>query len=193
MSRIECFLIEHTGFVREQLRRFERFEKSECPGPYGYHNGHTPFGKSQAIFTEYGTLAAVPEDSIPAHEDPRWPQKCDHCEYRFVEEDVWQVFQTPIYHRPGVDEEIALESAPIGAIWDCPWFPTERRGPDGKCICIKTPGGEWMPDCPSSDGTPWTRTGNLPQITVRPSIRIPGKYHAFLTAGFLESCSDSPG
>ena len=194
MSQIECFLIEQTGFVREQLRRYRGSDdKDKCPGRFGYHNGHAPFGTVQAVFSEHGTLAPFPEDAMPAHDDPRWPQKCDDCDYVFVEEDHWQVFPEVLYHRPGVEEEITLRDAPVGAMWDCPWFPMDHRGPDGKCLCIMTPGGQWMPDLSSSDGTPWTRTGTIPKITVRPSILIPARgkypgYHAFLTDGVLVDC-----
>jgi hypothetical protein len=195
MSRsVECFLIVPTGLVKLQLRRYRGSSDGEkCPGPFGYHNGHADFGKIPAVYTDRGTLSAFPQDQVPAHDDHRWAQQCDDCTYRFTEQDEWQVFQEHLYHRPGVDEELTLRDPPHGAMWDCTWFPTDSMGPDGKCLCIMTPGGQWMPDLPSSDGKPWTRTGTVPKITVRPSILInargnwPG-YHGFLTDGVLVDC-----
>ena len=186
--RIECFVIEWTGRVRQQLRRYNGEDK--CPSKYSYHNGHAPFGTVAATLTDRGTIAAFPDEQMPAHDDPRWPVKCDDCDYVFKEEDHWQVFQELLYHRPGVDGEFTLRDPPVGAIWDCDWIPT--KGPDGRCLSIMTPGGAWMPDLSSSDGTPWQRTGALPKVTVRPSILFPGRYHGFLTDGILESCPDSP-
>jgi len=193
MSRVECFFIEPTGLVRQQLRRYKSGDGDKCPGKYSYHNGHAPFDTVPVVYTERGTIAAVPEYKMPPHSDHRWAQQCDDCDYRFTEEDEWQVFQEVLYHRPGVDEEMTLRDAPVGAMWDCPWFPMEQRPPDGMCLCIMTPGGQWMPDLPSTQGTPWTRSGKVPKITARPSILIPARgkwpgYHAFLTDGVLVDC-----
>ena len=158
--RIPCFLIEPTGMVRQQLRRYSKDSQRKCPGVFGYHNSMVPFMMSKAVLTEYGTLAPFPPFLIPHPEDTRWPLMCAECgDYHFLKEDHWQVFQEVLYHRPGVDESFTIETAPMGSMWNCPWYPT--KGPDGMCLCIKTPGGSWMPDLPSLDGTPWQRTGPL--------------------------------
>lgn len=194
--KVECFWIESTGMVRQQLRRYSSAAVTDvadqCAGKYSYHNAWVPFCTVKATLTDRGTIAAFPEDMIPAHDDPRWPTKCSECgSYEFKESDRWQVFQEMLYARPGVDEQITLRDAPVGAMWDCDWFDT--KGPDGKCLCIQTPGGEWMPDLPSTDGRPWTRTGTVPKITARPSILMPDRpwragYHAWLTDGILVDC-----
>lgn len=186
---IECFLLEPSGLVRQQLRRFSKDAEDKCPGKYGYHNTYVPFMVTASQLTEHGTVASFPTDLTPPKEDSRWPLTCVECgSYSFKPTDHWQVFQTLLYRRQGVEGDLTTSDAPAGAIWDCPWFPT--KGPDGRCICVKTPGGEWMVDLPASDGTPWERTGTLPRISVTPSIRFP-RYHAFLTDGVLRSLSDS--
>lgn len=37
---------------------------------------------------------------------------------------------------------------PVGAMWNATWLADHEdyRGPDGKSICVITPGGEWMID-----------------------------------------------
>lgn len=193
---VELFMIVATGEADRQLRRYSsgNDESKKCPGSYGYHNGHSPFGRTDVVYAdpERKTIKGYVEpDEMPPHDDPRWPQKCDECDYAFQESDEWQVFIEQIYRRIDTDEECTLRDAPLGAMWDCPWFST--KGPDGTCICIMTPGGAWMPDLPSTSGTPWQRTGTLPKITCNPSILIPGRggrpeFHAWLRAGVLIDC-----
>lgn len=77
-----------------------------------------------------------------------------------------------------------------------------RLSPDYGMI-IRTPGGDWYIDRQSSSGGRWTRTGEPPCITARPSILFgsvewadeDGKihrptnqrpYHAWLNGGWLE-------
>jgi hypothetical protein len=64
------------------------------------------------------------------------------------------------------------------------------RGPDGRCLVLKTPAGDWVIDGPASGGGRWERTGVPPLITARPSILIPGQYHGWLTAGVLSDDID---
>lgn len=55
----------------------------------------------------------------------------------------------------------------------------DKRAP----ICVVCPNGEqWEPDRWSSNGTGWTVTGDLPNVTCSPSIVAEG-YHGFLRAG----------
>jgi len=100
--------------------------------------------------------SAVSGDLHP-HDDPRWPKKCEHCDYVFAEEDPWQLFTDRIYRRLDTGEETTLRDAPVGACWnaswlteiDGPWF----RGPDGRCLYVRTPGGDWCPDHRASNCT----------------------------------------
>ena len=81
-------------------------------------------------------------------------------------------------------------------------MPGDYHGPDGRCLVLKTPAGDWMIDGPSRNngitGAGWTRTGDPPNITVRPSIGMGDgkgkgrwKYHGHLNNGVLEACNDS--
>jgi hypothetical protein len=197
-SRVELFMSVATGDVTRQLRRYRNSRDddptSKCPSDFSYHNGYADLDRVPAVYAdpERQTIKGyVERDEMPARDDPRWPTKCDKCEYIFAETDEWQVFIESIYKREDTGEEFTLRAAPPGAVWECPWYG--KTGPDGHCYCVMTPGGEWLPDLPSKQGTPWTRTGVAPKITCRPSILITDhkgveKYHGFLTDGVLVSC-----
>jgi hypothetical protein len=97
-----------------------------------------------------------------------------------------------------------VRDAPVGAMWDAYWFRGEKhesglaydRNPDGLVLVVMTPGGTWMIDGPSfvnrNESGNWSRTGIAPNITVTPSIHIPGKYHGRLIAGELVECLPAP-
>lgn len=192
--QVALFLMEATEETFRDLRRYRMgaSPSNECPGRMGYHDAAVRYDRVPVVYADPDRKTIrgdVPVNEIPARDDPRWPTKCDGCEYLFAPEDEWQVFIESIYRRSDTGEEFTLRSAPAGAVWDCPWY--ESKGPDGKCICIMTPGGAWMPDLPSTSGTPWQRTGVLPKITCNPSILMPhGKpeYHAWLRDGVLIDC-----
>ncbi len=60
-------------------------------------------------------------------------------------------------------------------------------------ICVVCPNGEqWEIDRWSSNGTGWTVTGELPNITCAPSIVVTG-YHGFLRNGEFTSDLDGRG
>jgi hypothetical protein len=189
--QVTLFLAEPTDETFRELRRYKSGSSaSACPGSMSYHNASVPYDRVPVVFADPDRKTIrgdVPESEKPSQDDPRWPTKCEGCDYIFQPEDPWQVFVEAIYRRPDTGEEFTLRKAPVGAVWDCPWYIS--KGPDGKCICIMTPGGEWMPDLPSSSGTPWHRTGTLPKITCTPSILIPhSQYHAWLRDGVLVDC-----
>lgn len=188
MTRIECFWLETTSQVKRSLRRFSTLEKGSCPGPMGSHDGWLYLDTIDNPEDAEG-ITHLAEATVP-HEDPRWPAKCDSCDYLFQEEDRRQTFQRRIYRRHDTGELMTLSEAPVGAMWDAHWYPL--RGPDGICLVVKTPGGEWYVDAPSTSGNPWTRTGAVPKVTASPSILINNRttpnYHGFLTDGFLVEC-----
>lgn len=101
----------------------------------------------------------------------------------------------------------SFSDAPPGAMVDCTWHHDAarpeaevltkvreaggvhkvfglRKHPDGRVIMVKTPGGDWLIDQISSQGSFWTRTGEPPNITASPSI-ICGSYHGWLRNGEL--------
>lgn len=60
-------------------------------------------------------------------------------------------------------------------------------------ICVVCPNGEtWEIDRWSSNGTGWTVTGELPNITCAPSIVVEG-YHGFLRDGLFTADLDGRG
>jgi hypothetical protein len=108
------------------------------------------------------------------------------CPYLFEDGDEWQVFQELLYVCKVTGEEMTLRKARIGAMWDASWYL--EKGPDGLSLVVRLPDGhDWHVDGPASNGGGWTRTGDAPRITVRPSILTP-KYHGWLTDGQLVEC-----
>ncbi len=190
-SVIECFLLHPTKTYRVNLRRYTR--DSRCPANDWCHNADA------FMAVEEHEAAPTNGDEHP-HDDPRWPAKCDRCDYTFVEEDQWQKNYDPIYKTED-GREFTLVSAdqmtndkslmaPPGAMWEATWMGT---GPDGKSYCVRTPGGDWHIDGEYSHGR-WTRTGTPPNLTVTPSILCgtnpdgSWKFHGFLTSGKLIEC-----
>ena len=95
------------------------------------------------------------------------------------------------YHLSNVDLTLEsgeiLKQAPVGSMWSADWYDGfYKPGPDGIWLIVKTPGGNWFVDGPSSNGSGWTREGTAPNVTVTPSI-LQSSYHGFLTGGKLIS------
>jgi hypothetical protein len=119
--------------------------------------------------------------------------QCFWCEQTGETDDG----MNPTYRRTDTGETFVLGQAPVGAMYFADWL--HGRGPDGHCLIVVTPHGPWNVDggfqWPSAGK--WTRTGEPPRVTARPSIGQGGKgpnggppwsYHAFLTDGALEDC-----
>lgn len=186
MSPIPCFWLDNTDRVQRTLRRYRGSTKDGfCLGPYSYHNGHSPFDECPAEYSDRGTILASSDRHKPPSHDPRWPSVCDHCSYTFEPTDEWQLFQEMIFVRKDTGEEMTLRDCPPGAMWDASWY--DEKGPDGKSLVVRTPGGDWHVDGEAKGGGGWTRTGEVPLLTVTPSILQPS-YHGWLREGFLVSC-----
>lgn len=114
----------------------------------------------------------------------------------FASEDQWQFNPDALYRRGDTGELVTLHAAPAGAMWNATWMRQGEiyREVDGITLVVRTPGGDWCVDGPAYPaGQPpvpnaWQREGKVPDITARPSIHIPGRYHGFLTGGWLEEC-----
>jgi len=188
--RIQCFWLEPIASVRVSLRRYRGGSLDDCP-VHGYHT-------TSAVIVEAepkplpepvprGYEHSPPQDLVP-HDDPRWPTRCE-CGYEYVDDDCWQINRDRLYERSDGGPRCTMRDVPPGAMWDAWWRFTHPPGPDGRQLTVQTPDGPWCVDSPSSNGkTPWTRTGKPPLVTARPSILMPGGYHAFLTEGVLEEC-----
>jgi len=136
---VPVFWIEPTDRVRRRLRRF-RFSntgpESVCPAPFGSHNAYAPFSEGKAR-REDDCWSFDDDHEIPAHDDARWPTKCDGCPYMFRPEDEWQLFHDLIYARTDNGETMTLRDCPVGAMWDATWYPW--KGPDGISLMVAVP------------------------------------------------------
>lgn len=199
---VECFFVVPTMRTRRSLRRYSDRDHS-CGAGLSYHNADGPVVDEIPDEIIDGHWDAVRADNWP-HDDPRWPGKCDACEYRFVDSDPWQVFHDPVYvdAATGVEYTLRASSRRPGMMWDAFWMGSHYHGPDGRCLVVVCPSGnEWMIDGPASNCTTpqdrehrcWTRTGAPPRITVGKefgktcaagggSIQA-GNYHGFLREG----------
>lgn len=169
MSKIRCFLVEEIGLVKLSLRRYS--SGSECSGhPYGYHNATVDLGEHPAQYQEYKgrqTLGLMPR---PPKDDPRWPVKCDHCDYFFVDGDEWQINQEQIYvPAPGNDgpDDLPREEwrwvrhgLPAGAMYYPSWLQPGKSydEPEGGTpgYCEPTDGTVLTVICPA--WADWTGT-----------------------------------
>ncbi len=116
--------------------------------------------------------------------DTRWPAVCDQCKQPFPPDAYREIGQEPIY-RSDTGECWLKQDLPPGAMYNAPWYAPDWVGPDGLSLVVILPDGvAWAMDCPSSNGTPWKRTGVAPMITATPSIRTQG-YHGHLRSGVL--------
>ncbi len=150
-----------------------------------------------------GFLEIVDRDAYK--HDPRWPAKCEACEYLFTETDNWVVNQSVIY----VSAEGLLwtqQNLPAGAMYDATWMPDNWKGADGISLTVMlptSPPATWAVDAEASNCTRkgelhkcWIRHGDprTQSVTVDKngdtcqagagSIAVDG-YHGFLQNGIL--------
>jgi len=175
-----------------ELRRFSPRGTAPCVKA-GYHDAKTAI--------EEKTEEPLCVNCEHSRKDSRWPKKCDHCDYKFTENDNWGVWRRRIYIRTDTKERLTLQNAPVGAMWY--WDGYSCKGEDGHCLMVKTPGGDWIIDSRASNCTMkednihrcWVRHGTPPNVTVSKngntcragagSILV-GSYHGFLRNGYLE-------
>jgi len=200
MTRIRCFWLEPTDEVELSLRRYRGSGLGKCiTSGFGYHNIFAFVERtSSAVLAARGW--PMSESGRPVHTtdtiprgDPRWPRHCS-CGYQFAEDDEWQCNPETLWKRGDTGELVTRAAAPAGAMWNAEWMGEGYKGPDGICLCVRTPGDEWPVDGPSYQDSKiqhehgWTRSGAIPDVTANPSIHIPGKYHGWLRAGWLDEC-----
>lgn len=188
-SRIRCFWLEPSDQVEMTLRRFVWSDKAgKCGATVtGAHDASVAIGR-----VAKKDVTDVHGDHWP-HADPRWPRQCA-CGYTFSDEDQWQFNPHALYRRADTGELLVLGRAPAGAMWNAYWLrgiKTFKDRPDGVVLIVRTPGGDWAVDGPSSNGNGWERGGTpagpAPDVDVNPSI-VCGAYHGFLRHGWLEQC-----
>ena len=199
MSGYACFLLGPTDQVRLYLRRYRTSEVDKCPARMGYHNAMVWYADVPVEWQ--GSYIGPVSEPTPAHTDPRWPTHCE-CGEAFRETDTWQLFQELLYRHVDTGVVTTIHEAPIGAMWYADWMPESWHGPDGHCLVVKTPGGDWIVDGRASNCTRpddwthrcWVREGTPPRVTAGKSGNtcsagagsiLIGTYHGFLRDGWL--------
>lgn len=181
-------LLTETARASLALRRYAANLRAPCPAG-SYHEALTLIGEAPLVIDAEGNWHIdVPQ---PPPTDPRWPTHCA-CGYAFTELDTWQLSPSRLYTRQDTGAQLTLHDAEPGMLWEAPWYvDVGWHGADGRSFVMRLPGnGEWAIDAVSTSGGRWTRTGEPPAITVRPSILSRGsatrkEYHGFLTDGVL--------
>jgi hypothetical protein len=189
-GHVPCFMVVPTDRYRIKLRRYSFRDARPCsaPGAYG-HDASVVVGED--VRTETHPIVNRDDPERYPHDDPRWPTACARCGAAVDPSDEWQVFAERLYVRAdGGGGEHVLRELPAGAMYDATWLldMPDMRGPDGRSLHVRLPDGfDWGIDCPAKGGGHWTRSGEAPRITARPSILTPG-YHGWLTDGVLTPC-----
>lgn len=183
-ASIRCFFLEPTEYAERSLRRVAI---GECDVNGSWHAASVIIGNVPYPPSEYDGSSDIADD----RSDPRWPTTCP-CGYAFRPTDDWRL-DTQRLFRQGDHATLTttLNKAPAGAMWYGDWY--EWRGPDGHCLIVRTPGGDWVVDGPAfrngqPEGPGWRRTGEVPNVTAQPSIHFIGRWHGWLTGGFLVEC-----
>ena len=194
------FLCVPTGEIEYRYARFSNDGVTPCAGRKDgsiFHRGETTFRlKSEAD---------VPKEWPPLS-DPVWPTKCDFCGLALTDENSNRsTGSTRIYKRHDTGEVLGVRNEfPIGACYDADWYPEDRRGPDGRYLIVKTPGGSWRIDSRASNCTMpndnehrcWVRHGRPEDGTLHVDKNgntcaagagsiMCGDYHGFLHNGQL--------
>jgi hypothetical protein len=218
-----CYLVEETTEQRVSLRRFgfgpseSEPDRHPCPArepwPSGYRSG------CDASSPDLATVPLVHDEEgnrqIPVfeidHDDPRWPQACEHCGEPFAHDEEWQINGDPIMRVTAVVPGAALEvgdvatlgDCPPGMIWEAKWLRHWQVGFDGRGFICRLPDGhDWQIDGEATNCTRkgdkthrcWIREGEPPFLNGSKngetcsagagSIQSPG-YHGFLQHGVL--------
>lgn len=207
-DEVKLFWLEPSNKAERYMRRYAGAREGTplCPGVRKYHNARVGLGVGTAVFAEdRRTIASLPD--LPKA-DKRWPTKCDDCDYVFTADDHYQHGQNLLYKRSDTRMLVAIEDAPVGAMWDAWWYSDSHKAPDGICLVMKTPGGEWIVDgqasnCKARDVKHqcWPRTGDPKNPQGSPPLNVAGnggckvgagsikmeKYHGFLNKGYLRT------
>lgn len=137
---------------RQWLRRYSAgYGGGDYTCASGWHEARSRIEDAPTIVSEEGYSRAPEAAAFDG--DDRWPAYCANgCGYEFRPEDNWQVFTKRVYVRPDTGEEMTIEDAPPGAMWDAWWYPW--KGPDGLSLNVVCPNGQsWSVDHRASNCT----------------------------------------
>lgn len=177
-------MVEPSEFGRRSLRRYAA-SGPPCKGQMSYHN-------AEVVIDQQFQMPEGPGHGFLKGEyegDPRWPKICS-CGYEFHPEDHWQVNEDRLYKGAPNGTLYRLRELPPGAIWRATWMEDIKdnpyAAPDGKVWALMMPSGtEWLIYGPASGGGKWVIQGDLPKITVSPSIHQIGSFHGFVHNGVI--------
>lgn len=198
----QTYWLEPAWTVEVGLRRYSS-PGSGLSCETGYHSALVITGTESAQVDENGYLKA--RQDITPHDDPRWPTRCEKCDYAFSDEDHWQEWAAVQYRRADTGEVTTLRRAEPGAMWDATWMPDNWRGADGIALMVRCPNGhDWSVDGEASNCTRkgdrshrcWVRHGDPRECKV--TVDKNGEtcaagagsiqardYHGFLQSGVL--------
>lgn len=185
MAEVVCFFCERIPRIRQNLRRL-------CLGRTCPTNALRSCDASVFLrdIDYAGDLIEVFEHP---KDDPLWPKSCGGCGYQFLDSDYWQVSSNFVYRNPNTNEILTEYELPPGSLYRAHWHEDIKHwtGPDGfSVMCVLPNKCHWLIDGPSRDSgqqKSWSRSGELPRISVSPSIQAED-YHGYLTDGVLRSC-----
>jgi hypothetical protein len=204
---VRCFFVEPTDRCRRWLRRYvSSITGVKCSGSQSYHNAMTFLDEISRPFDETKHAYPLTQPTDVPHDDPRWPVKCEGCDYAFQPGDEWQDFTRQVYVDRASGRFHTLNERTPGMMWSADWYHDDCKGEDGRCLVVICPNGhEWMIDSHASNCTMpndtgpfatahrcWCRHGVPPNITVDKIGRTcnagggsiqAGNYHGFLRNG----------
>lgn len=202
-SRIKTFWCERADRAKESLRRYAHCEG--CNG-HSFHNAIVAIAEIDfPLDNGFNGDSTRPFD----HNDPRWPTKCESCDYVFQPGDEWQHNIDRLYRRGDTGELCAHHELPAGATYDAVWLRDFGYvGADGIALTVVLPDNtHWHVDSRANNcAFPndnvhkcWSRTGDPRACNIvvgrgppgengGGSIQSPG-YHGLLGG----SNGDSPG
>ena len=185
-----CFMVRESDFVQIYLRRYSAGVyacPTTFPGSVTYHNAEVIIDP-QAPAAEHELVGKSPDAEMKA--DPRWPKHCA-CGRAFHPEDYWQYNVDHLYEGSPDGKLYRLRDLPPGAIWRATWMEDIQENPysnpAGEVYALMLPSGnEWLIYGKASNSNKkWNVEGELPGITVTPSILQEGKYHGYVKNGLV--------
>lgn len=186
MGGWRLFMTTPSGFCQRTLRRFGAGGHGNCPKT-GYHNAE--------VVIDPQFLSSEPERGEMKGEyadDVRWPKQC-HCGYNFHPEDNWQVNVERLHAGAPDGKLYRLRELPPGAVWRASWMEDNAKtygNARGEVWAVQMPCMiEFIIYAKGEDGRGWDVRGELPGITVSPSIHQIGEYHGYIQDGVIsEDC-----
>lgn len=202
---VPVFFIKLTNRSKRSLRRFAYSPDRTCSaaGSFGFCDATVFLDYSDS--DEASVSRSWKKEAALEFSQTGWPAACSACGVPFADGDQWQLFCERVYEDAS-GREFFLRNLPVGACYDADWRGG-RKGFDGRCLYVMTPGGLWGIDERASNCTMptdkehrcWVRHGSPEEGTLHVdkdgltcqagagSIQA-GTYHGFLHHGKLTGC-----